>query len=308
MKRVFGKYDIFLDDEKEQKLEQYYELLLEWNKKINLTAITEYKEVIWKHFIDSALLTKSDLYQEKERKSILDMGTGAGFPGIVLAILSPEKNFTLVDSLQKRIDFLKIVVEKLKLENVKLFHGRAEDYGQKENFRNQFDFVVSRAVAELPLLLEYCIPFVKLEGYFISYKGKKYTYKINLGEYNPIESDYIYQYNKNIDIKKMNIAIKKFERKHNFKSFTKPNPEISDYEREIFETSIVLKDNILSISFIGSGFMRYMVRNIVGCLIEIGENKRNIDDIDRLFKCEDRKEAGIKAEACGLYLEDVFYF
>ena len=83
---------------------------------------------------------------------------------------------------------------------------------------------------------------------------------------------------------------------------------ISDYEREIFETSIVLKDNILSISFIGSGFMRYMVRNIVGCLIEIGENKRNIDDIDRLFKCEDRKEAGIKAEACGLYLEDVFYF
>ena len=137
---------------------------------------------------------------------------------------------------------------------------------------------------------------------------KKYTYKINLGEYNPIESDYIYQYNKNIDIKKMNIAIKKFEGKHNFKSFTKPNPEISDYEREIFETSIVLKDNILSISFIGSGFMRYMVRNIVGCLIEIGENKRNIDDIDRLFKCEDRKEAGIKAEACGLYLEDVFYF
>ena len=137
---------------------------------------------------------------------------------------------------------------------------------------------------------------------------KKYTYKINLGEYNPIESDYIYQYNKNIDIKKMNIAIKKLEGKHNFKSFTKPNPEISDYEREIFETSIVLKDNILSISFIGSGFMRYMVRNIVGCLIEIGENKRNIDDIDRLFKCEDRKEAGIKAEACGLYLEDVFYF
>ena len=136
----------------------------------------------------------------------------------------------------------------------------------------------------------------------------KYIYKINLGEYNPIESDYVYQYNKNIDIKKMNIAIKKFEGKHNFKSFTKPNPEISDYEREIFETSIVLKDNILSISFIGSGFMRYMVRNIVGCLIEIGENKRNIDDIDRLFKCEDRKEAGIKAEACGLYLEDVFYF
>lgn len=182
IRKMFSECNIELSEKQKQQFHNYYELLIEWNKKINLTAITEYKEVIWKHFIDSALLTKSDLYQEKERKSILDMGTGAGFPGIVLAILSPEKNFTLVDSLQKRIDFLKIVVEKLKLENVKLFHGRAEDYGQKENFRNQFDFVVSRAVAELPLLLEYCIPFVKLEGYFISYKGKKYMEEIDYAE------------------------------------------------------------------------------------------------------------------------------
>ena len=182
IRKMFSECNIELSEKQEQQFHNYYELLIEWNKKINLTAITEYKEVIWKHFIDSALLTKSDLYQEKERKSILDMGTGAGFPGIVLAILSPEKKFTLVDSLQKRIDFLTIVIKELELENVILFHGRAEDYGQKENFRNQFDFVVSRAVAELPLLLEYCIPFVKLEGYFISYKGKKYMEEIDYAE------------------------------------------------------------------------------------------------------------------------------
>lgn len=179
IRKIFSECNIELSEKQVQQFQNYYELLTEWNRKINLTAITEYEEVIWKHFIDSALLTKSNLYQEKEKNSILDMGTGAGFPGIVLAILSPEKKFTLVDSLQKRIDFLTIVIKKLELENVILFHGRAEDYGQKENFRNQFDFVVSRAVAELPLLLEYCIPFVKVDGYFISYKGKKYKDEID---------------------------------------------------------------------------------------------------------------------------------
>lgn len=179
IRKIFSECNIELSEKQVQQFQNYYELLIEWNRKVNLTAITEYEEVIWKHFIDSALLTKSNLYQEKEKNSILDMGTGAGFPGIVLAILSPEKKFTLVDSLQKRIDFLTIVIKELQLENVILFHGRAEDYGQKENFRNQFDFVVSRAVAELPLLLEYCIPFVKVDGYFISYKGKKYKDEID---------------------------------------------------------------------------------------------------------------------------------
>lgn len=179
IRKIFCECNIELSEKQVQQFQNYYELLIEWNRKINLTAITEYEEVIWKHFIDSALLTKSNLYQEKEKNSILDMGTGAGFPGIVLAILSPEKKFTLVDSLQKRIDFLTIVIKELELENVILFHGRAEDYGQKLNFRNQFDFVVSRAVAELPLLLEYCIPFVKVDGYFISYKGKKYKDEID---------------------------------------------------------------------------------------------------------------------------------
>ena len=182
IKKMFSECNIELSGKQEEQFQNYYELLVEWNEKMNLTAITEYEEVIWKHFIDSALLTKSNLYQQKEGKNVLDMGTGAGFPGIVLAILSPEKEFTLVDSLQKRIDFLTIILEKLELKNVRLFHGRAEDYGQKKNFRNQFDFVVSRAVAELPLLLEYCIPFVKVNGYFISYKGKKYKEEIDYSE------------------------------------------------------------------------------------------------------------------------------
>lgn len=183
IKKVFEQNGIQISDIQESQFQKYYELLIEWNNKINLTAITDYEDVIWKHFVDSALLTKSGLYREREKNSVLDMGTGAGFPGIVLAILSPDKHFTLVDSLQKRIDFLFFVVNELKLKNVELYHGRAEDCGRKEEFRNQFDFVVSRAVAELPLLLEYCIPFVKENGYFVSYKSKKYKKEIEISEY-----------------------------------------------------------------------------------------------------------------------------
>ena len=173
MKKVFGKYDIFMDDEEEKKLEDYYDLLLEWNQKVNLTSIVERQDVIWKHFLDSALIMKSNLWKKDEMQNVLDVGTGAGFPGMVLAILNPEKKFVLLDSLNKRVDFLKLTAEQLQLENVTAVHGRAEVYGRNEEFRNQFDFVVSRAVAELPVLMEYCIPFVKKDGYFVSYKGKK---------------------------------------------------------------------------------------------------------------------------------------
>lgn len=173
MKDIFVKYDIILNNEEEEKLEQYYKLLLEWNQKVNLTSIIERKDVIWKHFLDSSLIMKSNLWKKNEKQNVLDVGTGAGFPGMVLAILNPEKEFVLLDSLKKRVDFLKLTAEQLQLQNVTAVHGRAEVYGRKENFRNQFDFVVSRAVAELPVLMEYCIPFVKKNGYFVSYKGKK---------------------------------------------------------------------------------------------------------------------------------------
>lgn len=173
MKDIFMKYDILITDEQESLLKQYYDLLIEWNEKINLTSITEYEDVVWKHFLDSALIIKQDVWRQKKEASVLDVGTGAGFPGLVLAILNPAKKFTLLDSLNKRIEFLNLVVEKLCLNNVSTYHGRAETFARKESFRNQFDFVVSRAVAELPILLEYCIPFVKKDGYFVSYKGKR---------------------------------------------------------------------------------------------------------------------------------------
>lgn len=169
----FKKSNILITEDQIDKFHTYYELLVEWNKKMNLTSITEYSEVVRKHFLDSCLLLKE--YDENlfRNKKIIDIGTGAGFPGIPLAILLTDTSFTLVDSLNKRIDFLKIVIEKLELTNVTLYHGRAEDLGKEEFFREQYDYCVSRAVAGLPLLLEYCSPFIVKNGSLLLYKSKK---------------------------------------------------------------------------------------------------------------------------------------
>lgn len=187
IKKIFKENGIDITDYQEQQLQRYYDILSEWNKKINLTAITEYKDVVVKHFLDSALILKSELFvgqrlNDAGDSSVLDLGTGAGFPGIVLAVLYPGYHYTLVDSLNKRIEFLHIIKEELRLDQIRLYHGRAEDFGRDPKFRNHFDFVVSRAVAELPVLLEYCVPFVKPEGYFISYKGKKCEEEIKLSQ------------------------------------------------------------------------------------------------------------------------------
>ncbi len=182
IKDIFSAYDIPLSERQENQLNMYYELLIEWNQKINLTSITEYDMVVQRHFLDSALLIKCSIYSN-DAASVLDIGTGAGFPGIVLAILNQRNVFTLIDSLQKRVEFLNVVIQNLQLSNVQIFHGRAEDYGKNSEFRGKFDFVVSRAVAELPLLLEYCIPFVKKDGYFVSYKGPKFTEELQESEY-----------------------------------------------------------------------------------------------------------------------------
>ena len=180
MRDIFKQFDIELSDQQENKLKEYYKILVEENKKMNLTSITEYEDVVWKHFLDSALIMKDSLWNGKNK--VFDVGTGAGFPGIVLAILNPESEFVLLDSLNKRVDFLKQVCDKLKINNVTAIHGRAETYGQNEMYRNQFDFVVSRAVAELPILMEYCVPFAKVNGYFVSYKGKKQEEEVKLAE------------------------------------------------------------------------------------------------------------------------------
>lgn len=159
--------NIEIDSNKLEKLEKYYELLIKWNEKMNLTGITKKEEVYLKHFYDSSTFVKA--INLKENLSLCDIGTGAGFPGIVLKILFPNLNITLVDSLGKRILFLKEVKEKLQLENMIIIEARAEEYAKK--VREKYDIVTSRAVANLHILIEYSIPLVKKNGYFIPMKG-----------------------------------------------------------------------------------------------------------------------------------------
>ncbi len=162
------KIGIKLSDDKLVSFEKYKEILIEWNKVINLTTITEDYAIIMKHFIDCLEVIK---YIE-EGKKVIDVGTGAGFPGIVIAIYFGDKiNITLLDSLNKRIEFLKKVVETLKLKNVELIHTRAEENAHNEDYREKFDIVVSRAVAPLNVLLEYDMPYIKKEGKALLLKG-----------------------------------------------------------------------------------------------------------------------------------------
>lgn len=152
---------------------QYYEMLAEWNEVMNLTAITEYDDVMKKHFVDSVSLIKA--YDVSKESTVIDVGTGAGFPGLALKIAFPELKITLLDSLNKRIQFLNEVIEQLRLSGVETVHGRAEDFAKPGKLRESFDLCVSRAVANLSTLSEYCLPFVKVGGQFISYKSEKVT-------------------------------------------------------------------------------------------------------------------------------------
>lgn len=162
---------ITLSEKQIQQFIRYYELLVEWNSFMNLTAITEYEEVMEKHFVDSLAAVKvCDFHQVK---SLIDIGTGAGFPGIPLKIAFPHLEVVLLDSLNKRTKFLNEVINQLGLENIRTIHGRAEDYAKQKEYREQFDVCVSRAVANLSTLSEYCIPYVKNTGDFISYKSGK---------------------------------------------------------------------------------------------------------------------------------------
>lgn len=162
---------VVLSQKQIEQFLRYYEMLIEWNKVMNLTAITEYEDVMKKHFVDSISLIK--VYDVNKSVSVIDVGTGAGFPGLALKIAYPDLQVTLLDSLNKRISFLDAVIEELKLENIFTIHGRAEDYAKQEKYREQFDLCVSRAVANLSTLSEYCLPFVKTGGQFISYKSEK---------------------------------------------------------------------------------------------------------------------------------------
>ncbi|QUI25563.1 16S rRNA (guanine(527)-N(7))-methyltransferase RsmG [Vallitalea pronyensis] len=152
------------------QFEAYYEMLIHWNEKMNLTAITEEKEVIIKHFLDSIAIHQ--VMPLTHYHQVIDLGTGAGFPGIPLKIVYPHIKLTLADSLNKRIQFLTAVVNALALRDVQCMHGRAEDLGSSPLYREQYDVCVSRAVADLSILSEYCMPFVRMGGYFIPYKAK----------------------------------------------------------------------------------------------------------------------------------------
>lgn len=171
--------EISLSDEQMLQFVDYYELLKEWNSFMNLTAITDFDEVLKKHFIDSLSVVKvmNDI-EKKNGISIIDIGTGAGFPGIPLKIAFPHLRITLLDSLHKRIKFLDEVILKLGLEDIDTVHGRAEDFARPDKLRESYDFCVSRAVANLSTLSEYCLPFVKVGGKFISYKSEKLTIEL----------------------------------------------------------------------------------------------------------------------------------
>lgn len=162
-------FGVVLDAEAVERLNLYGNLLLEWNEKINLTAITDTKDVLYKHFYDCLLFLKH--CKVEKGASLIDVGTGAGFPGMVLKIARPDIKVTLLDSLNKRLVFLNDVIEKLSLENIQTVHLRAEEAGKTKLYREKYDIATARAVAGLPVLLEYCTPLVKKGGMFVSMKG-----------------------------------------------------------------------------------------------------------------------------------------
>ena len=214
------KIDISINELQLKQLERYYELLVEYNKVMNLTGITIKEEVYLKHFYDS--LTIAKVIDLNQYDTLCDVGTGAGFPGLVIKIIYPNLKITLLDSLNKRLNFLNIVIKELNLKDIETIHIRAEEY------KKQFDIVVARAVAPLNILLEYCIPITKVNGYFIAMKGKNEEANNALKELNSeiIETNSfllpIEQSNRTIiKIKKIKETNKKFPRKY---SEIKKNP------------------------------------------------------------------------------------
>lgn len=171
LKDIAQEAGILLTDQQEKDFMFYCDLLLEWNQKMNLTAITDVEEVYKKHFVDSIVVLQKDWI--KEGATLIDVGSGAGFPGMPISIMRPDVTVVFADSLRKRLDFLREVSEKLNNKRVSFVHGRAEDLGRKKEYREQFDIATARAVAGMPVLLEYTLPFVRPNGAFLAWKGPK---------------------------------------------------------------------------------------------------------------------------------------
>ena len=236
LKNGMKALNIELSQKQTNQFYQYMQLLIEWNQKINLTAITKPEEIIQKHFIDSAIIIKN----LENTKTLIDVGTGAGFPGIPIKIIKPEIEIVLLDSLNKRIKFLEEIIQKLELKNIKAIHARAEEVGRNKEYREAFDAVVSRAVANMTTLSEYTIPLIKVGGKAIYMKSSeieeelenaKKAIKILGGKIQKVEEIYLpgtdlkeialkernieEQSNKTTEIKRKNIIIEKQEKTNN---------------------------------------------------------------------------------------------
>ena len=180
LEESFEKLNIPFDNSVIEMFEQYMDGILEWNKKINLTAITDREEFISKHFVDSVLSYNFREYIDAD--SIIDIGTGAGFPGIPLAIVSPDKKFVLADSLNKRLKVINELASKIGIDNIETVHGRAEELARNKKYREAFDLCISRAVANLAVLCEYCLPFIKVGGHLLAYKGPDAEEEVKMAE------------------------------------------------------------------------------------------------------------------------------
>ena len=222
LRKSAEQVDIKFNEEQLQQFDRFYNLVIEWNKKINLTTITEPRYFAIKHIIDSVLVWNDEKFPKVE--SIIDVGTGAGFPGIPLKIYKPHLKITLLDSLAKRVKFLTAVVDEIGLKDMTVIHSRAEDAAHNLELRETFDVAVSRAVAKLNILAEYCMPFIKSDGYFAALKGSNFKEEISdargaikvLGG-NEIECINVELPNGDarnlIYVKKINVSPKKFPRK-----------------------------------------------------------------------------------------------
>lgn len=219
---VFHEQGFLLTDTQLSALDMYYYLLLSWNEKFNLTAITEEKEVIYKHFLDSAQILSTSWIEPKDK--VLDIGSGAGFPGVVLKILKPDLKVSLLEATAKKVGFLREVIQKCNLQKIEAIHGRAEEFAALPAYRGQFDIVVSRAVAPLNILSELSLPFVKINGKFLPMKGIQYdeelrdaknALKLLGGKFiESYEYDILGQHRYILKIKKFQETGKKFPRKY----------------------------------------------------------------------------------------------
>lgn len=174
IRTMFNKYGFTLTSEQEKAFDRYYDLLIEWNKKMNLTGITDERGVYIKHFLDSLMLARD---MDLSGKHLLDVGSGAGFPGIPLKIMFPSMDLTIIDALKKRIQFLEVLTDNLGID-VELIHGRIEEHKR----RSFYDVVTARAVASLNMLGEFCVPFVKKGGYFVAYKSNQYQEEVDTAD------------------------------------------------------------------------------------------------------------------------------